>query len=1047
MRKLLLLFAAGILSVCQLWAQRIITGKVTDDKGSPIPDASVVIKGTQSGTVTKFDGTYSLTVPASAKALVISAIGMESREFAIGTEATIDASLKLTDKALSEVIVVGYGTQKKREVTGNIANVSGKAVTQKPVQSFEQAIGGRAAGVQITVPNGVLNNPPVFRIRGTNSISLSSYPLIVVDGVPTFTGDIGSTNAAANALASINPNDIESIDIAKDAAAAAIYGSRAANGVVFITTKKGKSGKAKISYDGWVGITSIYGFPDLLNAQQYVDIKNEGLKNAGTYNSSTNYFALTNGPDGNPIDTKWKDIVYRQGFSSSNFVNVSGGSEATTYYFSVGYTDQQGIIRRNDFKRKSALFNVDTRPSKAVSLGAKISYSNEENDAEGSTGSLLGESFNTAGLGRIAFVTSPAVAPYNNDGTYNINSNNAIGVMNNKVAAVGFYNPQVLLDLNRSNNNVNHIQSNVYLQIKPVKWVTLKTAYGIDYLNIDNEIFQTGLHGDGFSVNGNATSTLNKLKRWIWTNTGQFDYRFSGNHNVSLLLGEEEQRTTQIGFGLNRQTLSDPFYTNIQGGFTTNNFAANSLLNTENYLLSFFSRLNYNYAGKYFLSGVLRQDQYSAFGPNSKKGNFWSVSGSWDIAKEKFWESSSINNTVSSLRLRGSYGTVGNSTLGNFDAFSFYGATLYGGAPAISFTQAGNSNLKWETSAKTDVGFSLGLFHDKITLDAAYYNNNYNDLILAVPQSPSAGLPNSIVENVASLYNKGFEFTINANPVAKKNFDWSTSLTITTNKNEVTKLAPEAGLTQFTSTTSSLETTSITKVGYPIGTLFVTLTGGVDPATGRRIFINGAGKQVYFQLVPPAGQFQYMYADGTKAPSVSIADAVPYKNTNPKLFGGWDNTFRYKNFELNLLFTYQSGFYVYYGSFAGLKDQRFWENATDVLSRWTKPGDVTDIPRIVNGDNVSNGSAFPLDVNVFKGDFIKLKNLTFAYNVPREIVSKIKISGARFYVSAQNLFTITDYPGPDPEVSSNGTANNTQGVDRNTVVNGRTMTLGLRIDF
>src|SRR5258706_11633958 len=796
MRKLLALLTAFLLFAGgQLFAQKTITGKVTDDKGNPIPNTSVIVKGTNTGTVSKPDGRYSLTVPKNATALIFSSVGMATQEVRLGTQTEIDVSLNSEDKILTDVVVVGYGTQKRKEVTGNLSNVSGKNVAEKPVQSFEQAIAGRATGVQITVPNGVLNNPPVFRIRGTNSISLSSYPLIVVDGVPTFTGDVGSSNAAANALASINPNDIESIDIAKDAAASAIYGSRAANRVVFITTKKGKQGKAKVTYDGWVGFSEVYGFPGLLNAQQYVDIKNEGLKNAGHYNASTNYFALTNGPDGKPIDTKWQDIVYRKGVSSSNFINVSGGSDATSYYFSVGYTGQQGIIKKNDYKRESVLFNIDSKPNKVINVGAKISYSNEDNLAATTSGSLPGEGFNTGGLGRLAFVTSPTVAPYNNDGSYNINSNNAVGVMNNKVAAVGFYNPQLVLDLNRSNSYLNHIQSNAYMVIKPVKGVTLKSTYGIDYLNIDNESFQTGFHGDGFSVNGNASSSLNKLKRWVWDNTAQFDYTFVQKHNVTLLIGEEEQRTTQIGFGLNRQTLSDPFYTNIQGGFTTNNFTG--LANTENYLLSYFARLNYNYAGKYFLSGVLRQDQYSAFWPNNKKGNFWSAFGSWDAAKEKFWH---IDNVFSSLKLKGSYGTVGNSTLGNFDAFSFYGSGLYGGSPTFSFSQAGNPNLKWETSSKTDVGVAFGLFNDKITLDAAYYRNDYKDLILSVPQAPSAGLPNALVQNVASLYNKGFEFSLNADPIKRRDFAWSSSLNVTTNQNKVTKLAPGAGLTQFTTT-------------------------------------------------------------------------------------------------------------------------------------------------------------------------------------------------------------------------------------------------------
>jgi TonB-linked SusC/RagA family outer membrane protein len=1043
MRKLILLLLGVVFITGQLWAQRTVSGKVSDDKGNPIPNASVIVKGTTTGTVTKTDGSYSLTLSANAKALIFSSVNMTTIEIPLGKDNVVNASLQTEDKTMSEVVVVGYGTQRKKELSGNVTSVAGAKVAERPIQSFDGALAGRATGVQITVPNGVLNNPPVFRIRGTNSISLSSYPLIVVDGIPTFTGDVSGTSAAGNALASINPNDIESIDIAKDASASAIYGSRAANGVVYITTKRGRAGKAKVTVDSWAGWTTVYGLPKVLNAQQYIDLKNEGLVNAGTFNAGTNYFALTNGPDGKPIDTKWSDVVYRQGFSTSNTVSVSGGNDASNYYLSAGYTDQQGIVKKNDFKRKSILFNLDSRPSKTITLGTKISYSNEENMAAFTTGSLPGEGFNTAGAGRLAFVASPTVSPYNNDGTYNINTNNAVGQMNNKVAAVGFYNPQVIFDKNRSNSQNNHIQANTYVQIKPFRWMTLKSTYGIDYLFVDNESFLTGLHGDGFSTNGSATSSLNKLKRWVWNNTAQFDYTYAEKNNFSLLLGEEETRTTQIGFGLNRQTLSDPFYTNIQGGFTINN--PSGLANTENYLFSLLGRLNYNYAGKYFFSANVRQDQYSAFGPKNKKGIFWGASGSWDLAKEQFW--SSMIRTINSLKIRGSYGKVGNATLGNFDAFSFYGAGTYGGSSSISFTQAGNANLKWEDATKIDYGLSFGLFNDKLTGDIAYYRNDYQDLILSVPQAPSAGLPNAINQNVATLYNRGFEFSINANPINKKDFSWNSLLNVSTNNNKITNLAPGAGITQITNATSGLETVSLTKVGYPIGTIFVTRTAGVDPATGRRVFINAAGQLVYFQLVPPSGQFQFMFADGTKAPNVSLADAVPYKNTNPKLYGGWDNTVRYKDFELNMLWTFQSGFYVYYGSYAGLKDQRFWNNSVDVLDHWTKPGDKKVIARIVNGDNVSNGSSFPLDVNVFKGDFMKLKTLTLSYNVPKSLLSKAKISNARIYVSGQNLAIVTKYPGPDPEVSSNGTANNTQGVDRNTVANGKVITVGINVNF
>ena len=402
----ILLFAGELL------AQKTVSGKVTDDKGNPIPNVSVVVKGSSTGTVTKSDGTYSLTVPSNSKTLVFSSVDMTPEEVSIGNQSTVDVSMKAADKSLQEVVVVGYGTQRKSDLTGNIATVKGAAIADKPVPSFDAALAGRAAGVQITVPNGVLNNPPVFRIRGTNSINLSSYPLIVIDGVVTFTGDVSQTLAASNVLSNINPSDIESMDILKDAAATAIYGSRAANGVVVITTKRGKKGKAKVTYDGWVGWTTPTRMWDMLNAQQYMDIKNEGLSNVG---AAARYLP-TNGPDGKMIDTDWSDVIYRTGFSHSHNLSIGGGSDNTNYYFSIGYTDQEGIIRKNDFDRKSVRFNVDHKVNNWFTVGINSSYANEMNRAALNSGSLPGAAFASGGVGRLALSLPPNVSPYNNDG-------------------------------------------------------------------------------------------------------------------------------------------------------------------------------------------------------------------------------------------------------------------------------------------------------------------------------------------------------------------------------------------------------------------------------------------------------------------------------------------------------------------------------------------------------------------------------------------------------------------------------------------------------
>lgn len=1030
---LLLVLCCGV-----IFAQKTVTGTVTDELGVPIPNASIQVKGMSVGTISKEDGTFSINIPENAKTLVVSGIGKAPQEVTIGNRLTFTIVLKDADSSLDEVVVIGYGVQNRKEVTGNIAQVKGAVVADKPVQSFDAALAGRAAGVQITVPNGVLNNPPVFRIRGTNSINLSSQPLIVIDGIVAFTGDVSGTNAASNALSNINPADIENIDILKDAAATAIYGSRAANGVVVITTKKGKKGRAKLTYDGWLGLTSPTRMWEMLDAEEYMMIKNEGTTNAGL----ADRYLPSYDADGKLINTNWGDILYRDGTSHNHNLSVSGANDMTSYYFSVGYTEQEGIVVGNNFDRKTVRFNADHKATNWLTFGVNSSYTNEVNYSTVNSGSLPGQAFASAGAGRLALALPPNISPYNNDGSYNLNGN-AIGRGAN-IENITFWNPVPIMDHNYGNTENNRVIGNFYVMVKPTKDITFRSTYGIDYRLTDNKSFNTAIIGDGFSTNGSATSTLSKNKRRTWTNTLQYDKTFADLHSISLLLGTEQQKTVSEGFGLTRQQLSDQFFTVIQGGFATPLTAGLSL--GENFLASYFGRLNYDYDKKYFLAGSLRRDGYSAFAPGLKWGNFYSVSAGWDIAKENFFQGG-IGDVVNSLKLRASYGTVGNiSGIGNFASFNFYSGTgLYNGNPTLVFSQAGNNLLTWETSKKLDFGFTFGLFNDKITGELAWYKNDVDGLLLNVPNAPSTGLPNSVLQNVGAMWNKGFEFTLNTSPVVTKDFNWNLSFNFTLNNNEVTRLAP--GVENIPVETQ-LEVASIIAPGYPIGMLYVVETRGVDANTGRRIMVNHEGRELLYDHAAPAGQ-KYTFRDnGQVAPNLNTALAQKiWKSPLPKYFGGLDNTFKYKNIDLNVMLTYQLGFYVYNGTRATTLDQRFWNSNKEVLNRWQKPGDQTDIPRLVYADNTSNGSAFPISDNVEKGDFLRVRNLSLGYSVPNSLLSKFKIANARVYVSGQNMFLFTGYRGPDPEVSTNGTGNGNQGIDRNTVGNAKIITFGLNVGF
>lgn len=1039
MKRLLLLSSVVLLvAASNAFAQeRTVSGRVTStEDGTALPGVNVVLKGTTIGTATDADGRYSMSIPSSGGSLVFSFIGLQTQEIPIGDRSVVDVSLALDATQLSEVVVVGYGTQTRRELSGSVSSISGSEVAIAPVQSFEQAMQGRAAGVQITTPNGVLNNPPVIRVRGVNSISLSSFPLVVIDGIPTFSGDQSGNSAANNPLSSINPADIESIEVLKDASAAAIYGSRASAGVILVTTKRGQQGKGKVTLDSWVGFTEPFKLVDLLNADQYLEIKNEGRTNAGLAPA----FFKNQDANGRDIDTDWYDYVYQTGMSTSNNLSFSGGSSSTTYYLSVGRTDQEGMIRANSFERTNARLNLDNKVNDWVRLGVIVNYANSLNQAP-NTGSLPGQAFNTSGIARLAFVTAPIVGPYLNDGSYNIASNNQVGRLNN-LEQVGFTNPEVLIRENSISSETNQIQASIYANWEPIKGLNFRTTYGVDRLSVEDVLFYTGIHGDGFGSNGLANNSLRNVNRWNWQNTIQYDVQLADKHNISALVGGEQQYTTVLGWGAQRTVVADPFFTTFQGNFTTIN--PSGLSQGENYLVSYFGRVNYDFNKKYFATFNLRNDGYSAFATGNKYGLFYGGSLAYAISEEDFFKNSGISSSISFLKLRASYGSVGNTQgIGNFASLQLYGSGLYGADPTLFYSQAGNTALQWETSLKTDVGVAFGLLQDRIQGEFVYYKNEIRDMILPVPQSPSKGIPgNSIDQNIGSMQNTGIEFSIKATAIRKDDFSWVINANLTTLKNEVLELAGG----DIQTATAGLETANITRVGESIGSLYVVNTVGINPNNGRRMFQKRDGTVVqYDQSSPVASRWTVVETGAvTTAPSTA-SDGVLVGPTLPTFYGGLDNTFRYKNIDLGVFFQFSGGNYVYNGTKAGLRDQRFWNNHTDVLDRWTPENPNGSIPRIVYGDNVSNGSAFPISENVEKADFIRLRNVVLGYNFNKDLLSKVKIQSLRLYAQVQNAFLITKYEGFDPEVSTNGNSTTGIGVDRNSVGQARTFTFGLSL--
>ncbi|GGE94264.1 SusC/RagA family TonB-linked outer membrane protein [Hymenobacter cavernae] len=1008
-----------------------------------------------------------MNAPASATSLVYSSIGYDSKTVNIGNESTINVTLASSATGLDEVVVVGYGTQARRDLTGSVATIKGAEIANTPVQSFDQALQGRASGVNITTPNGVLNNAPVIRIRGVNSITLSSAPLVVIDGIPAFSGNTSAVGSVPNnPLSNLNPNDIESLEVLKDASAGAIYGSRAAGGVILITTKKGKKGQSRVTLDSWAGWSQPVRLYDVLNAQQYMDIKNEAVRNlnanrvaAGAAGNNIEGFLPSYNPDGSLVDTRWYDYVYRTGFSTSNNVSFSGGTDKTNYYSSVGYTNQKGMLEKNQFKRLSARLNLDHKVYKNFSIGLRVGYSNTQNSSPNS-GSVGDAAFGIAGLGRLPLVLPPNVAPRNPDGTYNI-SGAGIGPGANlnpggpagTPLLTSYYNPLVDLENNYFKSDGNEIQGSVYANWEIIKGLNARTTFGINNISFEDRAFYTSIAGDA-SGNGQAINYYRTNKRWNWQNTLQYDRTLGENHNFSLLLGNEQQHTDVLRWGANRTGVADPYFTTFQGGYA--NVAVAGNFQGANYLLSYFGRLNYDFGKKYLATINFRRDGYSAFA--KKWGNFYGASLGYVISEESFWKNVAFSNVLSFLKVTGSYGEVGNNQgIDDFASLQTYESSFYGANSTLYFSAPGNKRLNWETSKKTDVGVSFGLLQDRLTGDFAYYRNLVDGMILRIPQAPSKGIPggtpgdvtniniNSILDNVGSMRNTGIELNLRFNAIQKADFNWTISGNLTTLKNQVLTLANEGQ--RIGTATSGSETVNYTQAGESVGQILAVPSLGVDPNNGRRMIQKADGTVAEYDH--QGAGWTDREGKATTAPN-QLVDGKYYGPTLPKWYGGFDNTFRYKGLDLGVFIQFSGGNYIYNGTKAGLHDQRFWNNDVDILERWTPEHTDTEWPRVVYGDNISNGSALIMSSNVEKGDFARLRNVALGYTLKPTVLSRIGVSTARFYVQVQNAALLTKYTGIDPEISTNSSgssANTGSGVDRNSVGQARTYTVGFNIGF
>lgn len=1032
--------------------QSKLSGTIVDQiSNQPIIGASVNIKGTTHGVETDIDGKfYFQTGQKFPYTLVINYIGYNSKEIIVDGSPVV---IKLTEQVekLDEIVVVGYGTSAKKTFTGATSKIDAQQIANRPAQSFDQLLGGQASGLNIVQPSGSLNSTPVIRIRGINSITSSLYPLVIVDGVTVFTGTAGGA-IGNNPLSDINPNDIESIDVLKDASAAAIYGSRAANGVIVITTKKGKKGKVNVNYDVWVSWNKASNLPKLLNAEDYVSIKNEARTNAGL----TPGFALGQNADGSTIGTNWYDVAYHTGVSQNHNLSFSGATNSTSYFISTNYSNQEGILRTNEFVRKGIRLNFEHKLNNSLTLGTNFSYNNSVNSGPNSgsstpnsIGSSAGNAVNTQyiglqPLGRLTYILPSNVSVYNPDGSYNINPSNGnigYGANSPSLGVFNAYNLQTILDLDKNTSENNTFIGSIYAELEIIKNLKFKTVYGINNFVVENKEFRNPYSGDGFSTKGAATNSNTKYSRSNWTNTLTYSTVLDQKHNLKVLLGQEKNVREIDGWGAIKTGLTDPFFTSYQGGFTT--IAPGPSVQTENVLLSYFSSIAYDYNKKYLLNLNFRRDGLSALASGNKWGNFGGASVGWNVSEEDFFKSSSIKNVLNAFKVRASYGIVGNSELNDYAALSQYSAGTYAGVPTLNFSQSGNSNLKWETSKKFDFGINFGLFDNRITVEADYYKNNINDLILNAPQSLSQGIPNnSIAANVGSLYNKGFELSINANIINDNDFQWNASFNLSTIKNKVTSLGGYGDI--YPTALSTFGIQNITREGYSVGSIFAVPTTGVNPENGNRVYVNANNEEVQYNALTKA----FTYLNGNTAPAIdNYRDGRIQGPSLPTYYGGLNNNLSYKNFDLTIGLTFSGGNKLYNGTRSTLSDQRFFNNGTFIKDRWTTPGQVTDVPKLIYGDSFSGGFSSSNSAYVEDGSYLKVKNIILSYRIPvkNELVNKY-ISSAKVYAQGSNLYTWTKYRGSDPEISINGNSINS-GKDQNVPANSVVFTLGLNVGF
>jgi len=1036
MRNLLVLLAFGLLSTTVAFAQNTkkVTGKVTDENGKVLSGVTVSVGAVK--TTSDDNGNYSLQVPTGSSTIKFSIVGYSDTDMKIGSKNTVDARLNAETNQLSEVVVVGYGVQQKKAFTGSASKIDAKEFSQLVTPSVDRQLAGRAAGVQVVAGGGDVGAPARIRIRGVNSVSQNQSPLIVVDGVPFISGNIAAATNS-NALGDINPNDIENIEVLKDGSATAIFGSRAANGVIMITTKKGsKSGAMKVNYDATFGFTSPFKTYDLLNNAQFVEISNEKRTNTGV----TGWAAPG---DGQTYD--WQRLVMRDNTPTSQHnLSFSGGTAKSTYFFSLNYSDQKGILISNANKSYRIRFNFDHEINKFIKVGNNLTLSKQvDNDQNNGSNALSG------GIAS-ALRMLPNVNPFNPDHPtgYNIRfpQLNQVGLgPNSNPVDDNYTNPLFTLTQNRYESDKLRVNNNLYVELSPMKGLKIRSAFNYDFLNDYSTVALSPVHGDGFSSLGNIQNVGQQVQRMVWQNYMNYNTTLFNDHNVYLTAGHEVQEDISKFVSGSLQQLSDPFFLqkNVISGSGALQFASGGY--GVSGFQSLFGRLNYDFKNKYFVQGSVRRDGQSSLAPANRFGVFPGASVGYRISEEGFWKQNQfLNKTFSDVKLKGSYAIVGNQ-LGGFPYLSTFGSAAYGNIPGLAPNLVGNAALQWERSKKLDVGLELGLFNNRFTFVADWFLNDIDQLVFAVPTPNSAGIPgNSISQNVGTARNNGLEFALSGDIIRGKDFNWGFNANFTTLENKITSLYSVGGVpvTTIPGAYNRIETGQ--SLNYLWGWQYV----GVNTQTGNPMYSKANGTLVQRNTTNGSFFTAADMNDGNMTTSNPLTDAdrVNLGNSLPTYFGAVTNNFRYKNFSLEFMIRFQGGNKIMnITRQEALLSQNFHNNGTEIMNRWKAPGDVTDVPRLRYAQSATvNQTGAAISRFVESGDFVRLQNVVFSYAFSNQSLSKFSngyIKNARVFAQGQNLFMLTNYSGLDPDNASQS------GIDNAVSPTLRILSVGLNVGF